>query len=151
MSADPTPPHSPPAEDEGFGAPGVPGRPTGFTCPRCGGVLGEVVDGRVVRLRCRTGHAVTPETLAEEKATDVEDALWAAVRALEEKAALAWRLSERGRRRDDGEGASPHRREAHAAERRWCARSWERPRAATAGSATKPAEPPGSRHRAPPI
>lgn len=104
--------------DEGVGAAGVPGRPTGFSCPRCGGVLGEVVDGRVVQLRCRTGHAVTPEALVEEKAASVEDALWAAVRALEEKAALAWRLSDRDRRRDDGEGASRHRREAHAAERR---------------------------------
>lgn len=104
--------------DDGIGGAGVPGRPTGFCCPRCGGVLGESSDGNVLRLECRTGHAATPEQLVEAKAAAVEDALWAAVRALEEKAALNRRLSERASRRRDGGDAAVHRREASAAERR---------------------------------
>ena len=48
----------------------------------------------------------------------MEDALWAAVRALEEKSALAWRLSQRAHQRDDAEAASRHARLSHAAERR---------------------------------
>jgi two-component system chemotaxis response regulator CheB len=106
------------AVDDGIGGAGVPGRPTGFSCPRCGGVLGEMADGDAVRLQCRTGHAATPDELAEAKAAAVEDALWAAVRSLEEKAALNRRLSERASRREDGGDADLHRREARAAERR---------------------------------
>ena len=103
---------------DGIGGAGVPGRPTGFSCPRCGGVLGEVSEGGALRLRCRTGHSTTPEELAHAKAAAVEDALWAAVRALNEKAAINRRLAERASRRQDGGDADVHWREATAAERR---------------------------------
>jgi two-component system, chemotaxis family, protein-glutamate methylesterase/glutaminase len=48
----------------------------------------------------------------------VEDALWAAVRALEEKAALAKRMAQRAQQRDDPEGVTRHSRLSLAAERR---------------------------------
>jgi two-component system chemotaxis response regulator CheB len=104
--------------ENSLGGLGVPGSPTGLSCPRCGGVLGERADGGHVTLECRVGHVVVLEALLDAKAAAVEDALWAAVRALEEKAALARRLSERALQRDDPEAAAVHARLSHAAERR---------------------------------
>ena len=118
MSAEPLPSHSERHEHDGVGAHGIPGRPTGFSCPDCGGVLGEEVDGPEVRLRCRVGHHMTIGALDDAKGAAVEDALWAAVRALEEKAALSRRLEQRARRQEDPTSADRHHRECCAAERR---------------------------------
>lgn len=64
-----------------------------LTCPDCGGVLWELQQGNLIRYRCHVGHAYSIDSLVEEQASDVERALWSAVRALEEKAALARRMA----------------------------------------------------------
>lgn len=69
------------------------GKPSPFACPECHGVLWELKEGKMVRFRCRVGHAYSMENLHEEQSEAVESALWAAMRALEEKAALETRLS----------------------------------------------------------
>ncbi|WP_300011717.1 chemotaxis protein CheB [Pseudonocardia sp.] len=69
-------------------------RPSEFSCPHCHGVLFALPGGPAPRFRCRTGHAWSPVSLVEDQATGVEEALWTAVRALEEKAALVTRLAE---------------------------------------------------------
>ncbi len=74
-----------------------PGRPSPFSCPECGGVLWETEDGKLVRYRCRVGHAFAPESLLDAQSAAMEDAIWAALRALEEKVDLANRLAERAR------------------------------------------------------
>jgi two-component system chemotaxis response regulator CheB len=71
------------------------GAPSGLTCPHCLGALWEIRDGAQPRYRCRTGHAFTQEALFVEQAEYVERALWAALRALEEKAAMLRRMSSR--------------------------------------------------------
>lgn len=96
----------------------LPGSPTGLSCPRCGGVLAERIDGLDLRLECRIGHIVVLEALLEAKACAVEDALWASVRALQEKAALTRRLAQRAERRGDLVSAEELRREAGAADHR---------------------------------
>jgi len=73
--------------------------PSQFTCPECHGALFERQDGTIVRYRCRTGHAFSPETLVAAQSKGVEDALWIALRALEENAAMLRRLSDRARER----------------------------------------------------
>jgi two-component system chemotaxis response regulator CheB len=70
------------------------GVPSRFSCPDCGGVLWDTsVSERgkrgPLRLRCETGHAFSPATLAEMQTEEVERALWGALRALEDKAELA--------------------------------------------------------------
>jgi two-component system chemotaxis response regulator CheB len=73
------------------------GEPSSIACPDCGGVLNEVYDGELIRFRCRVGHAFAPESLYLQQNTQLEGALWAALRALEEQAALARRMAVRAR------------------------------------------------------
>lgn len=77
----------------------LPGPPSPLTCPDCGGVLWEHVEGDLVRFRCHVGHAYTAESMVGAHAALVEEALWTAIRALEEKIELTQRLGKRSRRR----------------------------------------------------
>ena len=65
-----------------------------LTCPECHGTLWEVRSSSPPRYRCHTGHAFTANVLSELQHRTVEDALWAAVRALHEKEQLYRRLHE---------------------------------------------------------
>ncbi|MFL5312840.1 MAG: chemotaxis protein CheB [Myxococcales bacterium] len=76
-----------------------PGRPSEFPCPSCGGVLNEVHDGNILRFRCRVGHAYGAASLSAEQQDQLEASLWAAMRALEDQAALSDRLAQRARER----------------------------------------------------
>jgi two-component system chemotaxis response regulator CheB len=96
-----------PAEDDGLllaetriAATGAPttdslaqATPSPFSCPSCHGVLFELPGAPAPRFRCRVGHAWSPAALEAEQAHAVDEALWAAVRALEEKADLVERLA----------------------------------------------------------
>lgn len=77
-----------------------PGKPSPFACPECAGVLWELDEGRVLRFRCRTGHAYSVGTLLAEQSEAQEAALWSALRALEEKAALIERMAIQARDRN---------------------------------------------------
>ena len=68
------------------------GEPSVFACPECHGVLWKMEDGNLVRYRCRVGHSYTEVTLQRELGDSAEAALWAAMRALEEKAAMNRRM-----------------------------------------------------------
>lgn len=70
------------------------GMPSVFACPECHGVLWEIKEGGAVRYRCRVGHAYSEATLNEELSTAAESALWAAMRALDEKAGMARRMAD---------------------------------------------------------
>jgi two-component system chemotaxis response regulator CheB len=71
------------------------GIPSDLTCPECGGSLRESRIDDVAHFRCRTGHAYSPETLLAKQGDVVDAAIWAAVRALLENAALARRMERR--------------------------------------------------------
>lgn len=71
------------------------GKPAGFTCPTCHGALWELKDGELVRFRCHVGHAFSPDSLAAEGDADLEQALYSALRALEENAQLSRRIADR--------------------------------------------------------
>jgi two-component system chemotaxis response regulator CheB len=76
-----------------------PGIVSVFSCPECHGTLWEVDDGGILRFRCRVGHVYSPESMLAAQTDSVDRALWAALRSLEERAALTKRLSERARAR----------------------------------------------------
>jgi two-component system, chemotaxis family, protein-glutamate methylesterase/glutaminase len=92
------------------------GQPSSLVCPDCGGVLNEVHDGHLVGFRCRVGHAFAPETLYTEQRTALEGALWAALRALEEQAALSRRMAVRAREFGHSKAAIRHDERAHSAQ-----------------------------------
>jgi two-component system chemotaxis response regulator CheB len=75
------------------------GPSSGFTCPDCHGALWEIDDGETVRYRCRVGHAYSEDAMVSAQSDSVERALWAALRSLEERAALIQKLAENARRR----------------------------------------------------
>ena len=62
--------------------------PSTFTCPECQGTLWELTDQQPQRFRCHTGHSFTAPILGELQHEKAEDAIWAAVRALQEKEQL---------------------------------------------------------------
>jgi two-component system chemotaxis response regulator CheB len=70
------------------------GEASNFACPECHGVLLEVKEGGRMRFRCHTGHAYSPESLMAEMNEAVEDALWNAVRSVQESAMLMAHLAE---------------------------------------------------------
>jgi len=73
------------------------GTPADLVCPLCQGVLTEAEPGRFEHFRCHVGHAFSLESLVQEQSEETETALWSAVRALEESAALSMRLAARER------------------------------------------------------
>lgn len=76
-----------------------PGTPSPFGCPDCGGVLWAIDDGGHPRFRCRVGHGWTSDGLRSQQNASLETALWTALRALEESAALHRQMSDRMRGR----------------------------------------------------
>jgi len=93
------------------------GSPSGFTCPECHGALWEIEDGDILRYRCRVGHGFSVENLLITQRADVEAAIWTAYRALEERAALFRRLSDRAEGRQAGITAKHFRAEADSVTR----------------------------------
>jgi two-component system chemotaxis response regulator CheB len=69
------------------------GEPARVVCPICQGVLTEAHAGRFEHFRCHVGHAFSLESLVREQSEELERAMWAAARALEESSTLSLRLS----------------------------------------------------------
>ncbi len=88
------------------------GPPSIFTCPDCGGSLWEFTAGHQLRYRCHVGHLYTGDGLVQLKDDHLEQALWSAVRAMEEAAALRLRMAERAQEKKWEKMALPYRRQA---------------------------------------
>jgi two-component system, chemotaxis family, protein-glutamate methylesterase/glutaminase len=66
--------------------------PCGLNCPICRSALYELRDSRMMRFRCRAGHAFSAESLLAEQADSRETQLSALFGSLTEEATLAKRL-----------------------------------------------------------
>jgi two-component system chemotaxis response regulator CheB len=64
------------------------GEASTFTCPECHGVLIEITNGKLNWFRCHTGHAFSINSLLAGLAESTENALWSAVRAIDENIML---------------------------------------------------------------
>lgn len=93
-------------------------KPSPFSCPDCGGVLWEQEEDGVLHFRCRVGHPYAPSTLYERQDNMLEEALWAAVRALEERAEMSEVLAKRLRTRGLAHAAQRLERQAAVARER---------------------------------
>jgi two-component system, chemotaxis family, protein-glutamate methylesterase/glutaminase len=70
------------------------GQASPYACPDCHGVLLRLDEEGHVRFRCHTGHAYSAESLLAAINERVEDALWNAVRAIDEGARYVRHLAE---------------------------------------------------------
>jgi two-component system chemotaxis response regulator CheB len=68
------------------------GQLTPFTCPDCHGALTQLIEGKLIRYRCHTGHAYTVSALLSEVTESVESMLYQAMRGLEETKMLLQNL-----------------------------------------------------------
>lgn len=84
--------------------------PSTLVCPDCKGTLWEINGARPPRYRCHTGHAFSLRTLAAVQQEATENALWSAVRALQEKELLLRRIAQL----DRSAGDEAHARQAEA-------------------------------------
>jgi two-component system chemotaxis response regulator CheB len=84
-------------------------------CPDCGGVLTERVADGVHVWQCRVGHRYSAESLVDGQADDVEAALWAAIRALEDRSRLLERLANQFEARGNERTVNSFRRRASSA------------------------------------
>jgi two-component system chemotaxis response regulator CheB len=67
--------------------------PSTFVCPDCQGTLWELRDARPTRYRCHTGHAFSLRSLTGAQEEKTDEALWSAIRALQEKEALVRKVA----------------------------------------------------------
>lgn len=79
------------------------GTPSTYICPDCGGVMMEYHNGDLMRFRCQVGHAYSADSLSAKQSEDLENALWMALRSLDENASLTRRLADRARLRGHDE------------------------------------------------
>jgi two-component system chemotaxis response regulator CheB len=70
------------------------GKLSEFTCPECHGTVTEIIDGRLVRYRCHTGHAFSNASLLAELTDSVEESLWNSIRAIAERIRLLKHLAQ---------------------------------------------------------
>jgi two-component system chemotaxis response regulator CheB len=85
-------------------------------CPECGGVLTERLTAGVPMWQCRVGHRYSPEGLVDAQALSIEAALWAAIRALDDRRRLFNRLADQFEDRGQPRSARSFRRRAQAAQ-----------------------------------
>jgi two-component system chemotaxis response regulator CheB len=94
------------------------GKPSGYSCPDCNGELFELLDDKLVRYRCRVGHAFSEASLSQGLSMELEQALWTALRVLKEHADFGERLRQRALATGRYAAAEVHAREKNDAEQR---------------------------------
>jgi len=81
------------------------GEPSIFACPECHGVLLDLKERGILRFRCHTGHAYSGESLLVALNEGIENALWSALRAVEEGQLLLERMAGHTSSADGGHAA----------------------------------------------
>ncbi|WP_096608029.1 chemotaxis protein CheB [Calothrix sp. NIES-2100] len=70
------------------------GTRTTYTCPECNGSIWQIGKDEPLRFRCHIGHSFTANVFLAEQTQNLENALWSAVRAMEEKVTFSRQMSE---------------------------------------------------------
>jgi two-component system chemotaxis response regulator CheB len=65
------------------------GSRTTYACPLCNGSIWQIGNDQPLRFRCHVGHSFTAEFFWAEQSQNLENALWSAIRIMEEKVTFA--------------------------------------------------------------
>jgi two-component system chemotaxis response regulator CheB len=95
----------------------VENRPSGISCPDCGGSAWQFRNGELVHFQCRVGHRYTADSMLAQHRDTLERTLWAAVRMLEEQGSLAREVANLARQSPTSGGVHRWEREAQEAAR----------------------------------
>jgi two-component system chemotaxis response regulator CheB len=102
-----------------YGASDVPdhGQPTALGCPECRGGMYVVRTGRAAHYVCHVGHSYSPQSLLTVRDDSVEEAIWTAVSALQEKAMIIEELVGQSETAGDAVAAEAYRAQIERARR----------------------------------
>lgn len=89
-----------------------PGRPVALGCPECGGGMYESRTGDAVHYVCHAGHAWSPQAFVAARDDGVEEALWTAISAMQEKITMLGEMAAQAERTGNEPGARAYRAEA---------------------------------------
>jgi two-component system chemotaxis response regulator CheB len=70
------------------------GKPSGLTCPECGGGLWSAPGEASLHYRCHTGHSFGPSSLSDMQSGKIEETLWQALRLFQERQRLLKKIGE---------------------------------------------------------
>ena len=94
------------------------GEPSLYACPECHGVLVQLKEGTNLRFRCHTGHAYAREALLAEYGERTEEALWNAIRSMEETVLLLRGMAAQAAEHGHGQAAAALEQKARETQRR---------------------------------
>jgi two-component system chemotaxis response regulator CheB len=84
------------------------GKRTTYTCPQCNGAIWQIGEDDPLRFRCHVGHAFIADVFLTEQTQNLENALWSAVRMMEEKVTFWRQYAERLRKYGADDSAARH-------------------------------------------
>ncbi len=90
------------------------GTRTTYTCPECNGSIWQIGVEEPLRFRCHTGHSFTSDIFLAEQTQNLENALWSAVRVMEEKVTFSRQMSERMKNHNLQSAAAKYEDHAHS-------------------------------------
>ncbi len=76
------------------------GMPSIYTCPDCGGVLWQLNEDDLVQFQCHVGHTYSMQHLLVCQAEALENALWQAIRLMQQKAVIVRQMLDRSEQMD---------------------------------------------------
>lgn len=85
---------------------------TPYTCPDCHGAIWQLGEDEPLKLRCHVGHSFTGEVFTAAQSESVENALWSAVRVMEEKVTFSRQLAARKRLQNLNKAADSYEKQA---------------------------------------
>ena len=85
-----------------------------MSCPECNGPLWQIDADRVRRYRCHVGHGFTAKALLASQDAALEQALWAAMRTMEERANMALDMARNEGSRGRSKSAQVYEERSHA-------------------------------------
>ncbi|WP_433796497.1 chemotaxis protein CheB [Actinoplanes sp. CA-252034] len=91
------------------------GQPVGLGCPECRDGLYLVRTGLAAHYVCHVGHSYSPRSLLAVRDDDIEESIWAAVSALQEKVMIMEELVDQSERAGDTAAADAYRARAERA------------------------------------